>query len=345
MKKLKLVSLLFLLAFACKKNESIDDQGFIIEGHLLGEYSGFIYLKYLNETLDSTLLNADGSFILQGKLDHPVPTYLRLDYNSNLKWIALENSKITIKGRTIVDEDNNFNKIIIDELIGSKSQVLQEDLMDSYQDYFASNEPNFIKNQQFFELLDSFVTKNPKHYLSGWAVGQADFLTTNQLKTLRNRIDTTTQQKDDLSNIASLIRRGFFLSMGQKLPENFVINGDQKIQFKNKLTLIEFWASWCGPCRAKIPELNQILKNHENEFQIVGISFDKSKENWEKAIIDTQTQHWIHQCDFKGLHEGVSKEFGIYQIPYNLLIDENREIINLNIQEDKLEELLKSKNS
>lgn len=113
---------------------------------------------------------------------------------------------------------------------------------------------------------------------------------------------------------------------------------------KNKVTLIDFWASWCGPCRKEMPNVvDAYAKYKDKGFEIVGISLDDSKDAWVKGI-KSMKMTWINVSDLGGWKSQAAQLYGIKSIPTTLLVDSEGKIVAKNLRGtallDKLESLL-----
>ncbi|MET6999914.1 peroxiredoxin family protein [Chitinophaga defluvii] len=106
--------------------------------------------------------------------------------------------------------------------------------------------------------------------------------------------------------------------------------------YKGKYVLVDFWASWCGPCRAENPNvLENYEKYHDKGFEILGVSLDDKKENWVKAIKDDGLT-WQHVSDLKGWKNEVAKQYNIRAVPSNFLLDKEGKIIAVNLRAEDL---------
>lgn len=113
---------------------------------------------------------------------------------------------------------------------------------------------------------------------------------------------------------------------------------------KNKVVLIDFWASWCGPCIKEMPYVVDAYKQYKDKgFEIVGISMDEDQGRW-LGTIDRLGMTWPQMSDLKGWKSAAAKLYGIDSIPYTLLLDQDGKIIDSNLRGtqlvNKLQELL-----
>ena len=175
--------------------------------------------------------------------------------------------------------------------------------------------------------------------------------TLEQQKALLAKMPAETLNDGRIARIAKQIETLEKTAVGQKFidfsmpdPEGNTIKLSDIIS-KNKYTLIDFWASWCGPCRAEIPNVIAAYKEYNKKgFGIVGVSLDNDAEKWKAAIKDLKMP-WPHMSDLKGWQCEGAALYGVNSIPATVLVAQDGTIIERNLRGEaiktKLAELLK----
>jgi thiol-disulfide isomerase/thioredoxin len=123
-------------------------------------------------------------------------------------------------------------------------------------------------------------------------------------------------------------------------PEGQTLN---LLSIKKKYILIDFWASWCAPCRAFNPKLVELYKNHHVDVEIFSISLDDDVSKWQNAIAKDNLAWTYHISDLKGWESPLAKRFNIESIPANILLNEERVIVGKNLDESEIEKIINSK--
>ncbi|MEO0405514.1 MAG: TlpA disulfide reductase family protein, partial [Bacteroidota bacterium] len=134
------------------------------------------------------------------------------------------------------------------------------------------------------------------------------------------------------------------LKPGTAAPEIALPNPEGEMvrlsDYRGNYVLIDFWASWCRPCRAENPNVVRMYNKFQGKnFEIFGVSLDKTKDKWVKAIEQDNLQ-WPHVSDLKFWQSAAAKLYNVNSIPFTVLIDPDGNVIQTNLRGSALEQKL-----
>ncbi len=330
--------------------------GYKVTGTVEGMPDGKAIIATVNGSSLDTLAKADvknGSFEFTGNVSEPTGAYIMVIGQRGAIPFMLENANITVNaGQAGLTVTGSEGQKIYDQFMAINTTTQQE-AMKLQQEYQAANGDQ-AKMQAVQEAYAKLMTDaqaketelikaNPDSYVSTFVIvsgmGQMEY---EQLKERYNLLGEKAKASAQGKAIAAQIAKLESTALGQIAP-NFTITTPEGesislYDIKGKVKLIDFWASWCGPCRGENPHVVEIYKEyHPKGLEIFGVSLDNNKEAWVKAIADDGLV-WKHGSDLKGWQSAPAQLYSVSGIPHTVLLDENNKIIAKNLRGDELKQ-------
>ena len=369
MKHFLFISLIALLS-TCKSKEH-SGEGFSVTGKVTNVSPGATV--YLEEVLDnqfvkrdSTTISKDSSFLFKGTLTEPSFYRVLLD-NNQFVYLVLDNQEnvnikfsgnpnignsYTVKGSKQNDylQEMNFLEASFQEqtkelselhLAASKkkdsagkldAELRYETLIQNYKKQYQ----NFFDTAQTSIVVLMIINSTP-------CISFDDDIAYLEKVALRYKkeLPNSKYTKQFIMRVAAARK----VAVGSIAPDFTLPMFDQSplqlSSLRGKVVLVDFWASWCGPCRDENPNVVRVYNDYKDKgFEILGVSLDNDPEDWQMAIKKDKLQ-WKHVADLKGWDSEVVKKYSISGIPFTMLLDKDGKIIAKNLRGELLREKLK----
>jgi thiol-disulfide isomerase/thioredoxin len=325
----------------------------------VAHYFGTHYKDFL-----SAPVSKNGDFNLKGKLPANDFYVFKISPNNHINVILRDKSDIKIYG----DASNfmSFNNIVnSDESVNLNEFVLfmqainyQNDSLNNFlqknpnQRELVSQKMNQL-NMEFNAYKQSYIQNNPNSpallpILSTIDPNSDFVLYENIINQVSNSLEGSTVIEQVKGNFAQLKRQreeADFLAPGKQAPD-FVqqkIDGtNMKLSdLKGQVVLLDFWASWCGPCRQENPTVVRLYEKYKKDgFTVMSVSLDRAKEPWLAAIEKDKLTWPNHVSDLKAWQNEAAKLYKVTGIPFTVLLDKEGKIINTKLRGRELEQTL-----
>lgn len=277
--------------------------------------------------------------------------------NGNITVSATDSiAKSVIKGTPTNDDNSRYNealKVVNDayNILEAKQKNATTVQKNSTEFEKENNKTEKSIEAQELAINKKFIQENPNSYLSLVVMESvaysADYTDLDQLY---NGLSANIKATDAGKKFGERLPKLKLVAIGSLAPDFAEADTSGKLvslsSFKGKYVLVDFWASWCSPCRRENPNVVKVFNRFKKQnFTVLGVSLDRpgNKEKWLKAIHNDGLA-WTHVSDLKFWDSKTAALYVVRAIPQNFLIDPNGKIIGKNLRgedlENKLEELL-----
>ena len=379
MKKITLLVASTVVLFSCN---NLKDNEFLINGTAEGVKNGKkVFVEIQSETgmiAKDTATIENGKFELKGISENVDLGFIRIeDENINLPLILEEgNISVVIKTDTIINSSiggtenndkfqsfNDSSKVVVNKKMKFEKANLERITTAKKANDTATVNQIMKEYGTFQEDLNkvskNFIKNNPKAYLSVLLLENflmRQYLTAEEIKDYFAKIDKSLLNTKSAKNIKKVLDAikddpATKVEVGSKAPV-FAANNPEgkKISLQEamgKVTLIDFWASWCGPCRAENPNVVALYKElHAKGLNIIGVSLDKDAAKWKEAI-SKDGLVWPQISNLKFWDEPIAKQYNVQSIPATFILDATGTIVAKDLKgaalKAKIIELLNAK--
>ena len=350
MKKILTLAAAAAVLYSCGNNEN----RYVVEGNLEGINETVYLFDRQQQLLDSAKVE-NGAFRIEGVAEAPASAILTdaRDMRGTFGvMLILEPGTINVAD----DAQNPYRKKVTGTPANDASDAYAtagNTLVQEFRNPETTSERREAIEKEIEQLTLTTIDNNRDNFFGVALMPNRAYELSGQ-ETLDEiaKFSPEMQQTKELTDLKASAEQKLKTDVGQPYIDIVQNNAEgQPVSLKsvidnpaNKYTLVDFWASWCGPCMGEVPHLKETYdKFHKKGFEIYGVSFDNNRDKWLAAVKDNGMD-WIHVSELQQFDNQAAKDYAVQGIPSNFLIDSQGRIVAKNLRgEDlykKVEELL-----
>ena len=356
MRNLLAILVLALTVFSC---QTAKDE-FSIKGTIAGVETGKVYLEKIVDGRPQSIDTADvvdGKFAFTGKMELPDIRILRLNEQDYFAQLFLDNSKINVVAnkdslratKITGSPSQDIFQVYLTELEKLNKQV--QELQQKYQSAMTTgNEDEAKKAEIDYKAMiedmkvftKNFVKEHNSSVVAAYItlVQLANDIQSAELDSIIVKFPAEISNSEYVVKVKEIADAMKKTAIGVVAPD-FTMNDPAGnpvtlSSLRGKVVMIDFWASWCAPCRQENPNVVKLYQKYNSKgFEIIGVSLDRTKEEWVQAIKDDQLS-WVHVSDLQFWQNTAARLYSVNAIPQTYLLDAEGKIIAKGLRSEQL---------
>ncbi len=345
--------------------EKVDD-GFVVEGKLKNSPERLLILWEMTPQqlvfIDSIRTDKAGNFKLKGHTKHAIFCQLQMGPQASVYLMINNDSKLkmdlSLVGNYVdydIEGDDLSDSRLLRKIVKANQSFMKEfDALRKQAESIQKNQEGMqqasVINSRYTRLMkqrNEYMMNTAMEQTSSFipyfiiAFGALDNPGFDLFKHAVQCAEKADPNSKYTTTIAERFKTEATLMIGGEAPEISLMDPDNQTiklsSLKGKIVLIDFWASWCGPCRRENPNVVKLYQKYQNKgFEILGVSLDSDGNRW-KAAIKSDNLTWKHGSDLKGWRSAPAKVYQVHSIPQTFLLDKEGKIIAKGLRGEALE--------